>query len=669
MRNLLLLVFISFAWANSKWVVDVGHNLNYREFCSEYELECPNIWHDGFSVTYPGDPENIRFFLTTFFNVSGDSIIIEVDFEILLQSVQENAPPNLAFLSNSSNTFEYIFSGKGVNVYVVDQAVRIHHRDFKWKKDSQPFAIPTPVNFCENDDYCCSENWWKSRRACIEITTYPSEKESCKDHGTHVAAIAGGLMYGAAKNAIIRSVQVQPCDGGLLSYMIDGLKWISRYGIKPAVVQMSLVLIGNTSRILSRAIHELYENGILCVVSAGNYAMDACDFSPVNEEVVLGVGNIDVDGKVYVESNFGKCVNIYAPGVNIISAFGNSDTATGSMTGTSQSAPLVSGVVAQFLQYIPSARPDDIKKGIVANSSELRLFKDVSIQSSKEYIDISPSEFTMYGFDIGDNDNYTLIVTNLGQTIISANVSLPIWLESDTDHIQLYPRKIAFINVRMLDRVLGRYNGEISIGGKFRSQVIGIVLCRRENPQLRVRFGFSYMFNGTLISEFQFDSPMDPFQISNTTLNAGHHPYVINAYDYCGNFNVTVTSNTDIICLKIQDVRDYTNALFPATRQCFTQLLNLYAPFALSVSDNTYPIFRDAQFLVMTTFAPDLNNTEFFSQEARLEVFPRKDKYLVVGTVNWNFVGTVTVHENRYNSTITIQRDPSTHFPLLPTLN
>jgi subtilisin family serine protease len=290
---------------------------------------------------------------------------------------QMNPPVPLAFLSYYANKCggtcqpinEYRFSktGKNVTVYIVDQEVRADHEEFKGADGRSRVS--------EDRFYSASAFANKG----IECASW---------HGTHVAAIVAGTTYGVAKEATIVSVAVQPgCNmGGFSSDLASGLDWvIERHLDKggPAIVSMSLLITNPGSGfVISDQIDQLLRAGVVVVAASGNLGKDACDYAPANIDGVLSVAAIQVSKSKtnttfhtaqWSGSNYGKCVSVWAPGVMIESASSEMNNATSVLTGTSQAAPFITGIVALLLEGSPNSTNADIKNIISTGSLKDKL--------------------------------------------------------------------------------------------------------------------------------------------------------------------------------------------------------------------------------------------------------------------------------------------------------
>jgi len=167
----------------------------------------------------------------------------------------------------------------------------------------------------------------------------------CNGHGTHVASTLGGTTYGVAKGVQLRGVRVLGCDGsGSTSGIIAALDWIRQYAERPAVANMSLG--GGASRSLDAAAAALAASGVFVAVAAGNSARDACGVSPARATGVFTVAASDPWDRRAEFSNYGGCVEAYAPGVAVRAAFPGGRSA--SISGTSMASPHVAGIAALY---------------------------------------------------------------------------------------------------------------------------------------------------------------------------------------------------------------------------------------------------------------------------------------------------------------------------------
>lgn len=236
------------------------------------------------------------------------------------------------------NTYSYSLTGAGVNVYVIDTGIRITHVEFGGRAHSGFDAV--------GDGY---------------------GTDDCAGHGTHVAGTIGSDTYGVAKQVNLYAVRVLDCyGGGTYSSVLAGVDWVTANQIKPAVVNMSLG--GLPGSAVDTAIRNSIASGITYVVSAGNSAWDACYQSPAFIPQAITVGATDSNDVGAYFTNYGTCVDLFAPGVDVLSTWNASDVATTTLSGTSMSAPHVAGVAALLLESDPTITPSEASS-IIVNSA------------------------------------------------------------------------------------------------------------------------------------------------------------------------------------------------------------------------------------------------------------------------------------------------------------
>jgi subtilisin family serine protease len=210
--------------------------------------------------------------------------------------------------------YTYDHTGKGVTAYVIDTGVDTSDSDF-------------------------------GGRASVAFDATGGDGKDCNGHGTHVAGTIGGTKYGVAKAVTLKAVRVLDCQGsGTDADVVAGMDWVARHAQKPAVANMSLG--GGKSATIDAAAKKLTDAGVFLAVAAGNDGADACDGSPSGADGVLAVAAEDKTDASASFTDYGKCVKVYAPGVDITSDWLNGGTNT--ISGTSMATPHVVGVAALY---------------------------------------------------------------------------------------------------------------------------------------------------------------------------------------------------------------------------------------------------------------------------------------------------------------------------------
>lgn len=242
---------------------------------------------------------------------------------------QRNLPLN--------GTYTYTATGAGVNAYIIDTGIRTSHSDF-------------------------------GGRARVGYDAIGGNGQDCNGHGTHVAGTVGGSTYGVAKGVTLYAVRVLDCSGsGSTSGVIAGVDWVTRNHVKPAVANMSLG--GGASTALDTAVNNSISAGVTYAIAAGNSNRDACKYSPARVSAAITVGATTSSDVRASYSNYGSCVDLFAPGSSITSDWYTSDTATNTISGTSMATPHVAGVAALYLQGNPGASPAAVQNALVSNAT------------------------------------------------------------------------------------------------------------------------------------------------------------------------------------------------------------------------------------------------------------------------------------------------------------
>ncbi|QOC23889.1 S8 family peptidase [Wenzhouxiangella sp. AB-CW3] len=301
---------------------------------------------------------------------------IEADQVVSIdQSVQTPTTSGLDRIDQRSlpldNQYRYYSDGSGVDIYILDTGIRSTHQDI-------------------------------AGRVVSAFTTFNDGlgTEDCNGHGTHVAGTAGGTTYGVAKNATLHSVRVLDCDGdGSLSDVLAGVDFVTSDHSGRAVANMSLGLSTNSS--LDNAVNDSVFSGVFYAVSAGNTNQSACNRSPARAQHSYAVGASAVNDVRASFSNWGSCVDIFAPGVNIASAWHTGNTAVNSISGTSMAAPHVAGVAALYLEEDPTLMPFEVAELLDLNATKGKLTGIRSGSPNHLLYSLNPPHVSLDCFYIG----------------------------------------------------------------------------------------------------------------------------------------------------------------------------------------------------------------------------------------------------------------------------
>jgi len=331
----LLLLISSVSLASSRYVVQVESDFNLANFKKQNQ-----------QINVIDYFQNLDMMLI---EMSDSAIVprsilarsIEEDKTFYMTEMQQPAPWGLDRIDQRqglNNIYFYHETGESVHAYVVDSGIRSTHLDFGGRIGKSYSAIGGGI-------------------------------EDCNGHGTHVSGTIGGNYSGVAKKVMLHSVRVFGCSGGTsMSTIVNGLDWILGNVERPAVVNMSLG--GGNSSLLNSAIKRLFENDIVVVVAAGNENSNACYSSPANSPYALTVGaTTDRDARASF-SNWGECVDIFAPGEKIRSAWYTSDKSGATISGTSMASPHVAGAVALYFEKFPDAKAEDVFNAVIEQSTK-----------------------------------------------------------------------------------------------------------------------------------------------------------------------------------------------------------------------------------------------------------------------------------------------------------
>ena len=244
---------------------------------------------------------------------------IQQDQVVTIAATEPNPPWGLDRIDQRSlplnGAYQYDAAGRNVHAYIIDTGIRSTHAEFTGRIGAGYDAVDGGA------------------------------PDDCNGHGTHVAGTIGGSTYGVAKAVTLHAVRVLDCNGsGTTSGVIAGIDWVTANHISPAVANMSLG--GGPDAALDQALRTSVAAGVVHVVAAGNANSDACASSPAREPLAITVGATDSTDRRAGFSNYGTCLDIFAPGVNVLSSWLSDDSAAAWLSGTSMASPHTAGVVA-----------------------------------------------------------------------------------------------------------------------------------------------------------------------------------------------------------------------------------------------------------------------------------------------------------------------------------
>ena len=257
-------------------------------------------------------------------------------------------------------SYTYDFDGAGVTAYVIDTGIRFDHVEFEGR------ATPGFDAFAADP---------------TDPLLIGDMNNDCQGHGTHVSGTIGGRTYGVAKQVKLVAVRVLNCAGyGSDADVIAGMDWVAGNATLPAVVNMSLgdvipTRTLGTSTPVDDGVRGMISSGITVVVAAGNgwgngtIGADACMFPIANVAEAITVAASNATDTRTTWTNYGACVDIFAPGDDITSSYNTSSTATSALGGTSMASPHVAGAAALLLQQRPGATPQQVRDLLVSNAT------------------------------------------------------------------------------------------------------------------------------------------------------------------------------------------------------------------------------------------------------------------------------------------------------------
>lgn len=291
----------------------------------------------GFAVTLPGQALNAIQRNPLVASIEQDGVVTKIT---TTQTGATWGLDRIDAISGLDGNYSYGATGAGVDAYILDTGIRSSHVDFGGRVLSGYTAVSDG-----------------------------NGTEDCDGHGTHVAGTVGGTQWGVAKGVNLIPVRVLDCSGsGTWSGVIAGMDWVANNASGASVANMSLG--GGQNNSIDDAVARMHNAGVTVVVAAGNSNADACGSSPAAAPEAITVGATTSSDERASYSNFGTCLDIFAPGSSITSAWYTGNSATNTISGTSMASPHVAGAAALWLETDPNMSPSQVADALTSSATE-----------------------------------------------------------------------------------------------------------------------------------------------------------------------------------------------------------------------------------------------------------------------------------------------------------
>ncbi|HEY0242316.1 MAG TPA: S8 family serine peptidase [Gemmatimonadaceae bacterium] len=345
------------------YIVQAGWNTDAAALAAEFGIRPKYVYEhliNGFAAAIPS---NVADILAADPRVT--RIVVQRQYSKIETVSQSNATWGLDRIDQRAlpldTTYLYNHTGAGVNVYIIDTGIRYSHREFEGR------AVPGWDAFAADPT--------------DPLLGYDGSGD-CDGHGTHVAGTVGGKTFGVAKKVKLVGVRVLNCAGyGSDADVIAGMDWVAKNATLPAAANMSLGDVVPTKTLgtngpVDDAVKALIASGVTLAAAAGNgwgngtVGADACMFPISNvPEAITVAASTRTDTRT-TWTNYGACIDVFAPGATILSATFDNDSSSGTKSGTSMAAPHVAGVAALILQQAPGATPAQVRDVIVSQATQ-----------------------------------------------------------------------------------------------------------------------------------------------------------------------------------------------------------------------------------------------------------------------------------------------------------